>query len=120
MRVLSEIIEACKLNEEVSKEELAYAVLSLTYVNNMSSSLLLKLHSEEVDSRKKERIASNHENVAKALNSDPKVWLGWNNDPKNPQYQRFHAMGRKLVDKALKGELPNQKKDEKPKEDEEE
>jgi len=39
-----------------------------------------------------------------------KEWLGWNNDPENPDYQRFHAIGSKLVEKALRGELPNQKK----------
>jgi hypothetical protein len=46
----------------------------------------------------------------KALNKSPKEYLGWNNDPENPEYQKFHAMGSKLVDKALRGELPNQKK----------
>jgi hypothetical protein len=45
-----------------------------------------------------------------ALNKSPKEYLGWNNDPENPDYQKFHAMGSKLVDKALRGELPNQKK----------
>lgn len=45
-----------------------------------------------------------------ALNKPPKEYLGWSNDPENPEYQRFHKMGMKLVEKALKGELPNQKK----------
>jgi hypothetical protein len=45
----------------------------------------------------------------KALNKSPKEYLGWNNDPENPEYQKFHAMGSRLVDKALRGELPNQK-----------
>ena len=114
MRDLAGIIEACKLNEKPSVDELRYAVIALASLTNMAVSALTKIYENEIlsDSPLSNKIRV--ENVRRAygiaLNKSPKEWLGWENDPENPEYQRFHAMGVKLLEKALKGELSNQKK----------
>lgn len=113
MRTLAEIIEDCKTNGRPDYEELRYSLLVMTCVLNMVNSELTRLYvegkmpNELVRKLKIDGICSMYGN---ALKKPPKEYLGWNNDPENPEYQRFHAMGSKLVDKALKGELPNQKK----------
>lgn len=112
MRNLSQIIEDCKTNGRPDYEELRYSLLVMTGVLNMVNGELGKLYvegkmpNELVRKLKINGICSMY---SKALNKPPKEYLGWNMDPENPEYQRFHAIGTKLVDKALKGELPNQK-----------
>ena len=113
MRTLAEIIEDCKTNGRPDYEELRYSLLVMTGVLNMVNSELTRLYvegkmpNELVRKLKLDGICSMYSN---ALKKPPKEYLGWSYDPENPEYQRFHAMGSKLVDKALKGELPNQKK----------
>ncbi len=112
MRNLADIIEDVKTNGKPDYEELRYSVLVLTSMMNMASMTIrgLKPDTKEVFlNMKKDNI---HRMYHTALNKSPKEYLGWNDDPENPEYQRFHAIGSKLVDKALKGELPNQKKQE--------
>lgn len=69
MRTLSEIIDAAKDGSETTHEECLYALL------------------EEFQRFKL------------ALSKDPKSYVGWNNDPKNPEHVKFVKMGRKLIDK---------------------
>jgi hypothetical protein len=113
MRTLYEIIEATKKNEKPEYDELRYSLLVLTGILNLVNSELTTLYvegkmpNEFIRKLKLDGICSMYGN---ALKKSPKEYLGWNNDPENPDYQCFHAMGSKLVEKALKGELPNQKK----------
>lgn len=113
MRILAEIIEDCKTNGRPDYEELRYSVLVMTGILNLVNSELVRLYVEgKMPSeivRKMELDSGICTMYGKALNKSPKEYLGWNNDPENPEYQRFHAMGKKLVEKALKGELPNQR-----------
>jgi hypothetical protein len=108
MKNLSEIIEMCKLNQKPEYEELFYAVLSLTSVANMLSMNLRGIEhntKEFILNFKKDNMHTLYHN---ALNKSPKEFIGWNYDPANPEYQKFHAMGNKLVDMALNKKLPNQ------------
>jgi hypothetical protein len=113
MRTLYDIIEATKKNEKPEYDELRYSLLALTGILNLVNSELTTLYvegkmpNEFIRKLKLDGICSMY---GKALRKPPKEYLGWNNDPENPDYQRFHEIGLKLVDKALKGELPNQKK----------
>jgi hypothetical protein len=109
MRKLADIIEDCKLNKRPEYDELRYAVIALTSLMNMSSGKLMRFYKEDTKPIDKLLIDNFYNAYHTALNKSPKDWLGWNNDPENPEYQRFHAIGSKLVDKALNGELPNQK-----------
>ena len=85
-------------------------MIALTSLMNMATSTLRKLYKEDMNALEKMRLENIRNAYSTALNKSPKEWLGWNNDPENPEYQKFHAWGKKLVDEALKGELPNQKK----------
>lgn len=107
---MSEIIEDCKLNKPVDNAELKYSVIALTSLMNMAMSALRGFYKDDMKIFDKMHIDNVHNAYSTVLNKSPKDWLGWNNDPENPDYQKFHAIGSKLVDKALKGELPNQKK----------
>ena len=111
MRNLSKIIEDCKLNKSVDSEELKYATIALTSLMNFSMSTIMRIYDKSQNQFDKMRAENVHDAYSKALNKSPKDWLGWDNDPENPAYQKFHALGNRLVEKALNGELPNQKKE---------
>ena len=105
MRTLSEIIEMVKCNKRPDYDELKYALLTyVSMMNNDHNQLKRELLSEKRSSafiRKLE--AENSFNMYKtALNKSPKEYLGWNNDPENPEYKKFHKIGNKLVDKLIK------------------
>lgn len=109
MRTLDEIIEAIKTNQLVTHDEAIYSVLVLTSVANDVSHKFNDLLCNGWSDLKKELHKKQKSVYGLALSKPPDEFLGWNNDPKNPDYQRFHAMASKLFDKALRGELPNQK-----------
>lgn len=112
MRNLSEIIEDCKLNGRPDYEELRYSVLVLTWLLNgdhrrLRETLLSNKLSPEFI--RKMQADNSYTAYKSALNKSPKEFIGWEHDPQNPEYQKWYAAGNKLIDKALKGELPNQK-----------
>ena len=110
MRELGEIIEAIKTNKEVTHEEAVYSVLVLTSVANDIYNKFADLLCNGWSELKKDLYKHSKSGMFEsALKNPPDKFLGWNNDPKNPEYQKFHAWGRRLVDKAIKGELPNQR-----------
>ncbi len=114
MRNLSDIIEDCKTNGRPDYDELRYSVLLMTGILNLVNGELTKLYVEGKMPNEFIRGLKLNGGICsmygKALIKSPKEYLGWNNDPENPEYQKFHTMGSKLVEKALEGTLPNQKK----------
>lgn len=108
-KTLFEIIEAVKTNQPVDEQDLRYALLAESYLANMANSLLLRLYQKDKPPLFDMLIANNHKANNTSLNKPPKEWLGWDNDPDNPAYQRFHLIGSALVDKVLKGELHTNK-----------
>ncbi|MCK9220880.1 MAG: hypothetical protein M0P47_12650 [Bacteroidales bacterium] len=112
MKTLSEIIDDCQLNNAIDNESLTYAVLALNSLSNFKSNLIYRIYEKESTDRfDKMKIDNIHKTTKSAMSKTPKEWLGWENDPQNPEYQKFHALGLKLMQKALNGELPNQKKE---------
>ena len=111
MRTLYEIIEDVKTNRKPDYEELRYALLASDSLSTLALMDLRKVLFNNPSPMIIEMM-KNDMKYSKALNKSPKEWLGWSNDPENPEYQLFHKMGLKLVDKAIKGELPNQIKPE--------
>ena len=108
MRTLDEIIDAIKANQSVTHEEAIYSVLVLATVVNSLSMDIVHILCKWSDERK-ELYKTQKTMYSLALNKSPKEFLGWSNDPQNPEYQRFHKIARKLVNRAINGELPNQK-----------
>lgn len=105
MRTLLEIIEAARDGKEIGMEEATYALLaldalwglergSLLYIcRNMSGPAAASLAGHEMSETLKR--------ARTALNKDPKEWVGWNNDPKNPEYQERRKASFGLVKKVL-------------------
>ena len=104
MRTLYEIVEDVKCNKKPDYEELRYAILVYDFMFNMDHRALREtlLSDKEIPKFIKELKAQNSFDMAKtALNKSPKEYLGWNNDPENPEYQKFREMGNKLLNKVL-------------------
>ena len=92
------------MNGRPDYEELRYSVLVLTSMLNMDHRKLREtLLSEKPKAEfiRKLEADNSFKMYHTALNKSPKEYLGWNNDPENPEYQKFHAMGNKLVDKII-------------------
>jgi hypothetical protein len=104
MRILAEIIEDVKSGKEVSTEELKYSLLVYEFMFSMDHrNLRESLISEKVNPLVNKLRADNSFNMLKnALNKSPKEYLGWNNDPDNPEYQKRRKIGLKIIDKITK------------------
>lgn len=111
MKTLIEIIEEVKTNGKPTYEELRYALLAsdslLTFALMDLRKVLFNNPSPMII-----KFMKNDMKYSNALNKPPKEWIGWNNDPENPEYQKFHSMGIKLFNKAMNDKLPNQNKQE--------
>ena len=102
MRNLSEIIEAVKTDQEVTEEELRYGLLAISSLLSFDHRQLREELTKEPRSAKVFRDLKAEDSFNRyrnALNKSPKEWLGWGYDPKNPEYQKFHEVGSKLVEK---------------------
>ena len=110
MKTLDEIIEDLQTNGKPDYEELRYSVLVLHYLMNDLSRWYRELLTGTMKPIMIELKKRDESLYSKALKKPPKEFLGWNDDPENPDYQKFHAWGTKLMNKAIKGELPNQQK----------
>ena len=103
MRTLIEIIELIKDGGEPTREELYYSVLALEALNTFDTKdfheMLRHPNSKLLTP---EWLASESWRRHKmALNKSPKEWVGWNNDPHNPDYQKMRGFHKRLLDKVL-------------------
>lgn len=105
MRTLSEIIDAAKVGGETTHEELLYALLAYSALHYFDNHAIARL-AEKKDSKfitPEQEHEESFRRFKAALGKSPKEYVGWNNDPKNPEHVRFVNMGRKLVDKMAGG-----------------
>lgn len=105
MRTLFDIIESVKCNQGAATDELVYALLALDAVHTFTAMDLRKFHSTS-DSRVAKvmgdmLIDDDFQRTKRALKEDPKKWLGWDNDPANPEYQKRREVALKLLDRAI-------------------
>jgi hypothetical protein len=114
MRTLSQIIDAAKSGHPATEEELRYALCALDSLATFDKMDLMKIGSREQEGRKVLGAWMYYEESfnrwKRALAVDPKTWLGPNNDPANPEYQRRRVVANKILDAAIAGKLPNQGK----------
>lgn len=111
MRNLIDIVEAAKANEAVSEEELLYALLVYSALSSFDARAIDRL-AEKPDDKfmTPQRMAEDsYRRWHTALNKSPKEYLGWNNDPANPEYQKTRKMFRGLLNKFI-DENPENKK----------
>jgi hypothetical protein len=99
MRSLEEILDSLKANEKPNYEELRYSALCLAWLLNFEHVNLAQVLSHKkdfTDSVKKSMLKESIRRYKDALKSDPKKYLGWNQDPENPNYQAFLITEKKL------------------------
>ena len=104
MRTLYEIVEDAKTNTKPDYDELLYALLVYVSMFNLEHHILREELTREKESNKTfkdMKLKNSFGMYHTALNKSPKEYLGWNNDPENPDYQQFHQMGVKLADKFI-------------------
>jgi len=105
MRTLCEIISAAKDGEKPSYDELLYALVALEALFTFDHSFIMGLPNNPAHQMHPELWAEEAFNRAKrAMGKSPKEWLGWSNDPTNPEYQRRRKMACALIDKLLGAE----------------
>jgi hypothetical protein len=104
MRTLFEIIESAKDGNMPTHEECYWAMLGLSALHYFDHSNLRTLCFKETINPiiKKLKAEESFKRFQLALNKSPKDWVGWNNDPANPEYQKMRAVGTKLLNKVLK------------------
>lgn len=104
MRTLLEIIDAVKSNQGATEEEMFYAIVAMDALNTFDSMSLRKLANEPNRFRTPQSEWEESFNRWKrALNKSPKEYVGWENDPKNPDVQKRRATAFKIVDKVMAG-----------------
>jgi hypothetical protein len=105
MRTLSEISEDAKDGNMPTHEECYWAMLCFNVLLNSDHTKLIEtLLSDKLSPEfiRKMKADNSHNAYRTALNKSPKDYLGPNNDPSNPEYQRFRKIGNKIIDKFIK------------------
>lgn len=102
MRTLFEIVEAVKDGERPEYDELRYALLATDFLlTNIDQFVLMDLYSKgKLDDRDKKRYEIKYEQRRKALNTDPKIYVG-SFDPDLPGSQESREVSRRIFDKFM-------------------
>jgi len=104
MRTLLEIIETTKDGETPAPDETYWAMLALSALSAFDSQDFHRLLYKGTNDILTPQVLgeSRHQRWKAALGKSPKEWVGWNNDPSNPDYQKFRTMAFGLLDKVEK------------------
>jgi hypothetical protein len=109
MNSLYEIIENIKNGEKPDYEDLYWAVLALNSLLHFEKESIRSLAEGKILGKKmfftydpeyQERESFNRRK--KAFAKSPKEWVGWNNDPSNPDYQESRKMFLKMAEVFMK------------------
>lgn len=106
MRNLSSIIEAARKNEVATNDELRYALVALASLFHFDHRALREELTKEKRTPEAFRTIKAEDSFnryKKALDKSPKEWLGWENDPKNQDYQERIKQAERIFEKFEKG-----------------
>ncbi len=103
MRTLFEIIDSAKSGQKPAYEECYWAMLALVALHTFDSMSLSRLveHPNSKFITPKSEFEESWRRAKTALNKSPKEWVGPNNDPANPDYQKMRNIGLKIIDKLI-------------------
>lgn len=108
MRTLGEIIDSVKDGFEPTKDELYYSLLALSALHYFDHSHIQKIVGlGEVGDPNRQKIFAevyakdSLKRFKRALEIDPKEYVGWENDPHNPDYQRQRKVFKRIFDKVV-------------------
>jgi hypothetical protein len=106
-KTLSEIIDAVRDGERVDYDDLRYAVCALEALTIFDRMAFMKLAEAEREGKKPILTRSaqwqweEHFNRQKrARSAPPKEYVGWNNDPDNPEFQARRKVASKVMERA--------------------
>ena len=108
-KTLSEIVNEVKSGNKPDYDDLKYAICALDALLTFEGSALTQLYKSEKENKRK--LLSNsavwqHEESFRrnkaAFNKPPKEWIGWSNDPENPEYLKRRNLSIKLFNKFKK------------------
>jgi hypothetical protein len=105
MKTLFEIIESAKDGNMPTQEECYYAMLCLDAIGGIDHRQLqqeLFAEKQAPEPIRKMKAKNSFDMWHNALNKSPKDYLGWNNDPANPEYQKIRKLALNIFDKIAK------------------
>lgn len=109
MKTLGEIIDQVKEGKKPEYDEIRYAVCALDSLLTFDGMAFRKLAEGEMESKKKVLVYSaewqyedNFNRNKRAFSTSPKDWLGWNNNPDNPEYVNRRKNNIKLMENILR------------------
>lgn len=112
MRTLREIIEAARDGQVPTHEECYWALLVFAELHGFDHRHILEVKERagEDEFAAKMWADDSQRRYLEALNADPEVWLGPENDPANPEYQELRKAWGKVIDQFL-STMPKQGSD---------
>lgn len=115
MRTTGEILEAIKRGEMPTHDECYWAlqVLELGWLTSQRK-YFEQVHAPKPEALAKTLAENDFQYGKRAMAADPQVWLGPERDYRKPENRKRREISVKLFDKAMRGELPNQKGKPKP------
>ena len=100
-RTLSEIINAVRDGKDATRDEMRYAICALDALGTFDRMAIEKAAKDSPAAWARFEDCFNR--TKRALSTPPKKYVGWNNDPDNPEFVRRRQMGKRLVDKLFMG-----------------
>lgn len=108
MKTLNEIVNAVRDGERPDYEDLRYAICAMEALSTFDRMAFMKLADAEKSGKKPfmtssaqwqfEESFSRHK---RAGEKPPKEWVGWNNDPDNPEFLKRRAMASKIMNTVM-------------------
>lgn len=103
-RTLGEIIEAVRDGERPDYEDLRYAICALEALAVFDRQAFMKLAEAETAGKKPFMTSSaqwqwveHFERAKRAIGKPPKEWIGWSNDPENPEFLERRGKAKALI-----------------------
>ena len=104
---LGEIIDLVRSGEKPNYDDLRYAVCALEALRTFDSMALMRLAG--VEGKEKKTISpssavfqyeESFNRTKRSLAKPPKEWIGWENDPDNPEFLKRRMSSLKIFEKA--------------------
>jgi hypothetical protein len=106
MNTLGDIIDSVRDGEKPEYEDLRYAICAMDALMTFDRMALMKLSEAESEGKKpvlvysaKYQFKENFDRVKLALEKPPKEYIGWNNDPDNPEFLNRRNKAKRIMSK---------------------
>ena len=108
MKTLNQIVNAVRDGERPDYEELRYAVCALESLGTFNRMAFMRLAEAEREGKKPILTRSaqwqweeHFRREKTAGEKSPKEWVGWNNDPDNPEFLKRRAESKRIMDAGV-------------------